>query len=134
MEVKSEVIIMLKKPRSQKFQTIKSIFQILENNIKKFPFKLQSNLSQTSSNATKSFQQKQSISRISAWHFPPWHHPIFPPRFCRDLGWLFPPTLSGLWPHWKLLAWFCFSGSNWYGCKFWKWLPILRSPTSELSE
>ena len=66
----------------------------------------------SSSNATKSLQQRQSISLVSAWHFPHWHYPMFPTQFCRDSGWLFFPFLSGMWPHWKLLAWFCFSDSN----------------------
>ena len=71
---------------------------------------LPSNIS--SSNATKSLQQRQPISLVSAWHFPHWHYPMFPAQFCRDSGWLFFPFLSGMWPHWKLLAWFCFSDSN----------------------
>ena len=61
-------------------------------------------------------------------------HTTFPTQICSDLDWLFSPTLLGLWPHWKLLAWFCFSGSSWYDCTFWKSQPILRSPTSELPE
>ena len=57
-----------------------SVVETLENN-------LPSNFS--SSNATKSLQQRQSISQVSAWRFPHWCHPMFPTQFCRDSGWLF---------------------------------------------